>query len=198
MGRSTRSTTAPPTEPTEPTEPTTSQHEVAEVDNSHLPEQPGTEISEPGLDHDGNPLPRTANAEGKPGVATEGAGQFAAQAPAVAHAGDKNADPRLPRLQAGVAAGETQPGIPPPGEASGESVMEKAAEDENAPPAHVDRRGDFLRVGRHFVQPGHIVRMEKRDNGSVHVVTVSGEVNVPSQHADAFHKLLGTNEPGTD
>lgn len=172
----------------------------AEVDSSHLPEAGEVEVSEPGLDHDGNPLPRTTGKDGGTfGVATEGAGAFGAQAPGLAVAGSVNADPSLPRIQAGVAAGETQPGIQPPGEATGESVRERpVGEDDKPAPRHVDKRGRFIRAGNHLIVPEHIVRIENTATGAVKVVTVAGEVTVPSQHAKEFHEALGTDDDSAD
>jgi hypothetical protein len=169
------------------------------------PAPPDVETSEPGRNLDGGPLPPTRGRRGA--HATEGVGALAVQTPAVVPSGHPNAEnhPELPRWAPGTAAGETQPGIPPPGEY--ESVVERPrdlvndagdAGDANRRQRYVERRGDFVSVagGKHMVNPAHVVRTERRVDGSLLVVTTGGEITIPAgDGVDQWHEVLGTGEP---
>jgi hypothetical protein len=99
--------------------------------------------------------------------------------------------PALPRLGDGSARGETQPGIPPPGD---HQRFVEREEKLQPPEPDVDFNGGQLRVGKVLINMQHVVEAKAMGDNRVRIVTVAGEHEFGGVDGKEVRRQLGLDK----
>lgn len=101
--------------------------------------------------------------------------------------------PDLPRLGDGTARGETQPGIPPPGEAEraidSEKLKELKQDDQRA--ERVTVAGGMITVGKRLVLPAATTEVEFKDDTATLVTASGAKHTVKGRGVQQLRSALG-------